>query len=202
MPILIQLSRGSERASSAISAVKAPPSGEIIGLETLKDEMPTDLADSLKADEEDRKTDHTPLVQVKENEVVMLTATIETNLRQGLTETEDHFSGDEASSEWEEEREKSRADERFFMAVRQRVRMWTQKAVAGLRKRRRQHGWTCPQLHGSGVFFFFPWNNLMSSRPIVRRRNSHWNVSGVDRRETGLFFEKKKSRHCLGSWSL
>ena len=47
------------------------------------DDMPADLADSLKANEEDRKTDYAPLVQVKENEVVMLTATIETNLRQG-----------------------------------------------------------------------------------------------------------------------
>ena len=45
--------------------------------------MPTDLADSLKADEEDRKTDHAPLVQVKANEVATVTATIETNLRQG-----------------------------------------------------------------------------------------------------------------------
>ena len=61
----------------------APQSGEIIGLPKLKDDVHTDLADSLKADEEDRKTDHAPLVSVKENEqVVTLKATIETNLRQ------------------------------------------------------------------------------------------------------------------------
>ena len=40
--------------------------------------MPADLAH-----EEDRKTDHAPLVQAKENEVATVTATIETNLRQG-----------------------------------------------------------------------------------------------------------------------
>ena len=58
-------------------------SGEIVGiLRKLKDDMPTDLADSLKADEEDRKTDHAPLVQVKANEVATVTATIERNLRQ------------------------------------------------------------------------------------------------------------------------
>ena len=77
--------------------------------------MPADLADSLEADEEDRKTDHAPQVQVKENEVVMLTATIETNLRQGDlgvdVDGRSHFSGHQASSEWEEERQISRADE-------------------------------------------------------------------------------------------
>ena len=45
--------------------------------------MPVDFSDSLKADEEDRKTDHAPLVQVKANEVATVTATIETNLQQG-----------------------------------------------------------------------------------------------------------------------
>ena len=34
--------------------------------------MPADLADSLEADEEDRKTDHAPLVQVKDNEEVAI----------------------------------------------------------------------------------------------------------------------------------
>ena len=99
----------------------APESGEMIGRQTLMDDMAADLADSLKAGEEDRKTDHAPLVQVKENEVDMLTATIETDLRQGdletgvdgmkgdLTETE--TKGNEALSEWEGERQKSRADE-------------------------------------------------------------------------------------------
>ena len=49
----------------------------------LRDEMTADLADTLKADEEDRKTDRAPLVAVTENEeVAKLTATIETNFRQ------------------------------------------------------------------------------------------------------------------------
>ena len=64
-------------------------SGEIIGtLKMLKDGMPEDLADSLKSDAGDRKTDHAPLVTVTENEeIATLTATIETNLRQGDLET-------------------------------------------------------------------------------------------------------------------
>ena len=41
-----------------------------MGLLKLTDDMPADLADSQKADEEDRKTDHAPLVTAKENEVV------------------------------------------------------------------------------------------------------------------------------------
>ena len=65
----------------------APQSGEIIGHPKSKDDMLADLADSLEADEEDRKTDHAPLVQVKENEVATATATIETHLRQGDLET-------------------------------------------------------------------------------------------------------------------
>ena len=80
------------------------------------------ISESLKTDEEDRKTDHAPLVAVTENEKVStLMATIETNLRQGdigvevdgvtgdLTETE--TKRNEASSKWEEDRQKSRADE-------------------------------------------------------------------------------------------
>ena len=44
-----------------------PESGEIMGiLKKLKDGMPADLADSLKADEEERKTLHAPLVAAKE----------------------------------------------------------------------------------------------------------------------------------------
>ena len=91
--------------------------------------MSDDLADSLKADAEDRKIDHAPLVAATEDEeVATLTATIETNLRQGDLETEvDGMKGDltetetksnEALSEWEEERQKSRADElgsRWFL---------------------------------------------------------------------------------------
>ena len=47
---------------------QALQSGEIIGLQTLKDDMPADLADSLK-------TDEASLVRMKENELVMLRAT-------------------------------------------------------------------------------------------------------------------------------
>ena len=62
----------------------APQSGEIIGvLQKFDGWQLADLADFLKADEEDRKTDHAPLVQVKANEVATVTATTETNLRQG-----------------------------------------------------------------------------------------------------------------------
>ena len=74
--------------------------GEIMDLLKLKDDMPADLANSLKADE-DRNGDHTTLVHVKENEeVATLTATIVTSLRQGDLETGvGSLSGDEASSE-------------------------------------------------------------------------------------------------------
>ena len=52
----------------------APQSGEIIephpSPPKSKDDMPADLADTLKADEEDRKTDRAPLVAVTENEEV------------------------------------------------------------------------------------------------------------------------------------
>ena len=54
-----------------------------MGLLKLNDDMPTDLANSLKANED------APLVSVTENEeVATLTATIETNLRQGDIATE------------------------------------------------------------------------------------------------------------------
>ena len=69
----------------------APQSGVIVGiLQKLKDDMPADLADS-QADEEHRKTDREPFFTAKENEeVATVTATIETNLRQGhLTEDGD-----------------------------------------------------------------------------------------------------------------
>ena len=63
--------------------------------------MPADLAESLKADEEDRKTDHAPLVAATENqEVATLTATIQTNLRQGNLAVEvDSMKGDLAETE-------------------------------------------------------------------------------------------------------
>ena len=62
----------------------APQSGEIIDPPESKDGMPADLADTLKADEEDRKTDLPPLIQVKADEVAIVTATIETNLQAKL----------------------------------------------------------------------------------------------------------------------
>ena len=73
--------------------------------------MPAALADSLTA-VEDRKSDHATLGQVKEKEeVATLTATIGTNIRQGDLETGvGSFSGEEASSEWEEQRQKSRME--------------------------------------------------------------------------------------------
>ena len=40
---------------------RAPQSGEIMGLLKLEDYMPAALANSLKADEEDRRRDHAPL---------------------------------------------------------------------------------------------------------------------------------------------
>ena len=91
---------------------RAPQSGEIVGLLKLKDDMLADLADTLKADEEDRKTDHAQHVAVTENVVVAtVTAAIEMNLRQGDVETgTDSLPGDEALSEWEE-RQKGRAEE-------------------------------------------------------------------------------------------
>ena len=49
---------------------RAPQSGEIMGLLKLEDYMPAALADSLKADEEDRMSGHAPLVAVTENEEV------------------------------------------------------------------------------------------------------------------------------------
>ena len=73
--------------------------------------MSADLADSQKAVEEDRKSDHAIVVAAEENQVATLTATIETNLWQGdvgvevdsvegdLAEVENPFAGDEASSD-------------------------------------------------------------------------------------------------------
>ena len=67
-----------------LTTVVHPHSGEIMGLLKLEDYMPAALANSLKADEEDRRSDHAPLVAVADNEeVATLTATIETNLWQG-----------------------------------------------------------------------------------------------------------------------
>ena len=83
----------------------------------LKDDMPADLANSLKADE-GRKSDHTTLVHVKEiDEVATLTATIETNFQQGDLKTSVcSLSGGE---EWEKKRHKSRME-----GLRRRLLMW------------------------------------------------------------------------------
>ena len=54
---------------------RTPESGGIIRvLKKLKDDMPADHADSLKADEDDRKTDHVPLVAATENEASLVAA--------------------------------------------------------------------------------------------------------------------------------
>ena len=63
--------------------------------------MSADHADSQKADEEDRKSDHATLVAAKENEFATLIATIE--------KKENSLVGDETPSEWEE-RQKSRVE--------------------------------------------------------------------------------------------
>ena len=149
-----------------------------LGLPKSQDDIPADPADSLKEDEKDRKTNHAPLVAVTENEVVTLTATIETNFRQGdigvevdgmkgdLTETENHFSGDQASSEYEEERQKSRADE-----LRDISTVGGEVSVAV-----RQLGWTCPQPLGNAVVFLL--DSLMSSLIVTLR---HRNPNGTCR---------------------
>ena len=187
-------------------------SSEIIGILKLKDDMPTDLADSLKVDEEDRKSDHAPLIQAKEDGVAAVTATIETNLRQGEAETEvDCMKGDlgetetesnEASSEWEEERQKSRADElgsrslpRRSSPLSTRRFLWPSDSTDGSAQRKGS-GWlaknagnsTGGRAHGKSVVFHS--DSLMSSLPIVETQKSQRNVRGVDRRETDLFFSK------------
>ena len=59
-------------------------------------------------------------------------------------------------------------------------------AVVCLRKRRQQHGWRCSQHHEISVCSFIRCRLFPSLR-----QTSRWNVSGVDRRETGLFFAGK-----------
>ena len=207
-------------------------SGEIVGiLQKLKDDMPADLADSLKADKEDRKTDHAPLVAVMENEeVATLTATMETNLRQGdlenradgikgdLTETETE--SNEASSKWAEERQKSRAYELRSRSLLRRSSpqsltrfLWPCDSTDGCAQRR-GCGWlakakatarvdvpTAPRL--CCVFFWVGEGSFdVGSLPVVETQKSRRNVSGVDRRETGLFFAGKERHHCLGPWPL
>ena len=128
--------------------------GEISGIEKkLEDDMSADLAHSQKADEQERKTDHAPLDAAKKREIV--TVTIQTNLRQGEAE------------EKEEVVTLTAIVEMIFLTGRPRDRDGRHKgatrccrreeeegqvfffsqngAVAGLRKRRQQHVWTCSQ---------------------------------------------------------
>ena len=116
-------SRLKSQSATALLSIRTPlESGEIVSiLIKLKDGMSAGLADSQRAYEEDRKSDHATLVAATESEVATLTVTIETNLRQGglgvevdsmkgdLADTENSLTVDEASSEWEE-RQKSRAE--------------------------------------------------------------------------------------------
>ena len=93
----------------------APQSGEIIGVLKLKDDMPADLADTLNADDEDHKTDRAPLVAVTENEEVStLTATIETNLRQGGAVVKEEVATESCSAE----------ASLFVIAVKTRHTLW------------------------------------------------------------------------------
>ena len=150
--------------------------------------MPVDLADSLNADEVDRKSDHATLVAPTEDEeVATLTATIETNLQEDNLETRvGSLSGEEASSEWEEEHPKSRAE--FPQSTRRSSAYLMRRVFYGVRQR-----WTWPQSHGNAVFFF-----LLN---VVETQKSQRNVGGADRRETGLFFQKQRHQH-LKPWSL
>ena len=69
--------------------------------------------------------------------------------------------------------------------------MHREGAVVGLRKRRQQAqvDMSTGPRQCCGFFFFF--NSLMSSVPIVETKKSQSNVSGVDRRETDVFFCRK-----------
>ena len=164
----------------------APQSGKIIGILKFKDGMPTRLADSLKADEEDRKSDHAPLVAAKDNEVAIVTATIETNLRQGDLETGvDGMKGDltetERESNWA--RQRSRADEVRSRSLLRRSSpqsmrrfLWPCDSTGGC-PQRRGCGWRAeaqatarvdvPNSPTASLCFFFFLNSLMSSLLIV-----------------------------------
>ena len=146
-----------KRRSSCLVAQSAA------ALQKLKYGMPADLADSLKADEEYRKTDHATLVAAKESEEVATLGDFETGvdvMKGDLTETESN----EALSEWEEDRQKRRADELRSRSLLRRsspqsVRrfLWpcdsTGGCAAGLRMHRRQHGVKCTQSTAMQCFF-------------------------------------------------
>ena len=148
------------------------------------------------------------LSATENEEVATLTATIETSFRQGDLETGvGSLSGDQVSSERAEERQKSRAEELRSRSLLRRsaplpVRrlLWPYDSMDGCAQRR-GCGWpakggTCPQPHGHAVVFYFGWFDVVSL-PIVETQKSQRNVSGVDHRETGMFFWEKERRHCL-----
>ena len=83
--------------------------------------MPADLADSLKADEEERKTDHAPLVAATENLRHGDLGVEVDRVKGDLAETENSHAGDKSSSEWDIVVEEviSTVDEEVFVAVRQ-----------------------------------------------------------------------------------
>ena len=135
--------------------------------------MPADRANSLKADEEDRKTDHAPLVAKTENEeAATLTAAFETNLQQGdfktrvdgmkddLTETE--TLSNEALSEWKEERQKSRADE-----LKSRSLQWKSSPQT-----MRKCLWSCDSMDGFAQSRGCGWLAKVQATAPVRAHNS------------------------------
>ena len=145
-----------------------------------------------------------------------MTATIETNLRQGDLETEVHgmketeTESNEASSEWEEEHQKSRADElgsrSLLRSSPQSMKMfcggataWTdvhrEGAVAAKAQATAQVDVPTAPRQCCGFFLV---NSSVSSLPIVEAQKSQRNASGVDRRETGLFLEKDVTVWGLG----
>ena len=106
----------------------------------------------------------------EKKEVVTQTTTTETNLWQGDLETEVETESNEALSEWE---------------VHQNGAACACES-AGNRVGGRAHSPTRVQ-------FVLLLNTSMSSVPVVETQKSRWNVSGVDRCETGLFHGKSSS---------
>ena len=130
---------------------------------------------------------------------------IETNLRQrglgvevdsvkgDLAETENPFSGDEASSKWEE-RQKSRVKSPQLMM---RLK-WPCDSTDGC-SHRMGCGWLAKAQATARVdvptaprqyCVLFSLNSLMSSLPCAETQKYRRNASGVDHRDTGLFFQK------------
>ena len=129
------------------------------------------------ADEEDRRSDHVPLAVVTENEVATVTATMETNLRQGDLETEvDGMEGDVTETETEINEALSsgrRSGDEVISTVEEEVRpcdstggcaqrrgLWLASESAGDRTGGRAHSPT-------GMLWVFLLSSLMSCFPIV-----------------------------------